>query len=195
MQLTIKGKNLKVSDDRRALITRKFERLDHYLDRILDATIELTAETANRQADERLSVEVTLHLPNGVILRAEEHHSQLPAAIDQVYDKIQRQITRYKERSHDHKGRGRNKITELDNVPSIASPRIPADADVALDEDTPRIVRVKNFVLEPMSPEVAVDQMELLGHNFYLFADDDSGRTSIVYRRDDGAYGLIQPTG
>jgi putative sigma-54 modulation protein len=174
MQLVVKGKNTKVSNELRDHVTKKVTKLDRYLDNILDAQVEIS-ETRTRSAGELHTIQITL-TANGTFLRAEESASDAYAALDAVLSKIQSQIVRYKERR-----REKGKAVE---VPAVEEREA---------EEGETIVRTKQFSLRPMSSGEAIDQMELLGHDFFVFLDAASGQVNVVYRRDDGGYGLLQP--
>ena len=116
---------------------------------------------------------------NGTILRAEERHSDMFAAIDAVRDKLQRQIKRFKEKQVRVKARAQAAAVEQELLPE--------------EEVFPRIVRNKRFTVNAMTPEEAIEQMELLGHDFFVFYDSDASALNVLYRRRDGNYGLLQP--
>lgn len=177
MELTVTGKNMDVSDRVREYVEKKTGKLDRYLSSIDSASIELTRESVKSSEDRHIA-QLTVRVP-GTILRAEERATDVFTAVDAVLDKMYRQIMRYKTR---RRGRGRPQQEEL-------APPIEADEE----EISRRIVRTKRFVVVPMSEEEATEQMELLGHDFFLFLNADTGELNVVYRRRDGNYGLIEP--
>lgn len=177
MELTITGKNMEISDRIREYVDKKAGRLDRYLRGIDDASLELTRQSA-KSAEDRHIAQLTVRV-RGTILRAEERAADVFTAFDAVMDKMYRQIIRYKTR---RRGRGRVQRGELQ--PPIEE----------YEEETPRqIVRSKRFVVLPMDEEEAAEQMELLGHDFFLFLSASTGDLNIIYRRWDGNYGLIEP--
>ncbi|NWJ46192.1 MAG: ribosome-associated translation inhibitor RaiA [Chloroflexi bacterium] len=182
MELTIRGKNVKVSDERRELIETKLGKLNHYLEAVHDATVELTAQHSHKLA-ERLGVELTLRV-NGTILRAEEQDSDLATALDKVHDKMQRQMVRYKERQVAR--RGRTKLSD------VATPLEPAEEPSASVEFISP-VKVKTFPIIPMVAEEAIEELEYVGHDFYMYMDSESKQINVVYRRKEGGYGLLKP--
>jgi putative sigma-54 modulation protein len=186
MQLNIRGKNVKVNDDRRSLIEKKLGALDHYFDLAQEATVELSAEKTRNKA-ERLVVEMTVRA-NGSILRVEERDSDLAKALEGVQHKMQRQLTRFKERMIHRKGR-----TSLSEAVSQLAEPAPVEAVVVETVESSVPVRVKSFTIQPMNPEDAVEEMELLGHDFFVFQDISNMKFSVVYRRKDGDYGMLQP--
>jgi len=177
MELTITGKNMEISDRIREYVDKKAGRLDRYLRGIDDASLELTRQSA-KSAEDRHIAQLTVRV-SGTILRAEERAADVFTAFDAVMDKMYRQIIRYKTR---RRGRGRAQREELQ--PPIEE----------YEEEAPRqIVRSKRFVVLPMDEEEAAEQMELLGHDFFLFLSASTGELNIIYRRWDGNYGLIEP--
>lgn len=176
MRLIIKSKNMDVSESVREYVHKKIGALDRYVPYIDKARVELSLQQSRSNQD-RLVVQVTMY-GKGTILRAEEKSSDIFAAIDVVRDKLQRQIKRYKEKPRRVRERSRAALSE-DSEPVEAT--------------GPRIVRTKRFAVTPMDEEEAVEQMELLGHDFFIFFDVDTASMNVVYRRRDGDYGLLQP--
>jgi putative sigma-54 modulation protein len=177
MQLLITGKNVEVTDWLRAYIEKKIGKLDRYLPTIIEARVELLVQET-KSAKDRQRVQVTIR-DNGTLLRAEEKSADMFASIDAVLDKMYRQIARYKERRQDRRTAG--------EAPPL---QVPSGEE---EGRMPEIVRVKRFRISPMSPEEAVEQMELLGHDFYVFQNPASDRWSVLYRRRDGNYGILEP--
>lgn len=186
MEIQIKSRNGKVSDRQRAYIEEKLHKLERYLDGIGDVTIDL-AKAQQRGLGEVHITQVTLHTAQGTILRAEERDPDLLKAIDSLHDSLQRQITRYKDR-HFRRGKirrqGGEMLTVGEDTPSVATNGA---------AETPQIVKTKTFAYKPMYSDEAIEQMELLGHNFFVFTDAETNQVSVVYRRQDGNYGLIVP--
>jgi putative sigma-54 modulation protein len=180
MELIIKGKNVEVTDRLRDHVQRKIGKLDRYLPTISEAWVELTVE-GTKAAQDRQVCQVTIR-SNGVILRAEERSDDMFTAIDTVLDRMYRKIARYKGRRAD-RWRGAGMTEEP----------LPADVEQETEEMDTTIVRRKRFAMAPMVPEEAIEQMELLGHDFFVFYNAEEGRVNVLYRRKDGAYGLLQP--
>ncbi len=174
MQIIIKAKNMEITDRLRARIEKKVSKLDRYLPNIDEARVELSVSSAKSAGDRRV-VQLTLR-SNGTILRAEDRSADIWSSLDAVLDKITRQIERYKGKHWRSKGRGQ-------------APR----ELVAKAEPEFELVRVKRFRTRPMAVEEAIEQMELLGHDFFAFYDASSDTFSVVYKRRDGGYGLLQP--
>jgi putative sigma-54 modulation protein len=176
MQLIIKGKNMEVTEPLRTYVHRKLGQLDRYLPTIDKVRVELSVENVRSNKDRQV-VQVTMH-SNSTILRAEERSADMFAAIDAVRDKLRRQIRRYKEKPIRVRERARMAVQAAEPAP---------------EEMAPRIVRTKRFTVQPMTEEDAIEQMELLGHDFFIFFNPSVDSMNVVYRRRDGNYGLLQP--
>ena len=177
MELTITGKNMQINDRIREYVEKKASKLDRYLNNIDDASLELTRSSA-KSAEDRHIAQLTVRV-KGSILRAEERAADVFTAFDAVLDKMYRQIVRYKTRR-----RPRGRIQEEDLMPPLEEYE---------EEAARQIVRTKRFLVLPMDEEEAAEQMELLGHDFFLFLNTGTGELNIIYRRRDGDYGLIEP--
>lgn len=184
MQIIIKGKNVEVTDWLRQYVEKKIGRLDRYLPNISEARVELSVQKT-KSANDRQVAQVTIR-SNGAILRAEEKSDDMFASIDAVADKMHRQVARFKER---RVRRGRAASGESVSLADESSEMVQA----AEEETPPSVVRVKKFLVQPMTEEEAIEQMELLGHDFFLFYNPDTASVNVVYRRRDGNYGLLQP--
>ncbi|MCD6289488.1 MAG: ribosome-associated translation inhibitor RaiA [Anaerolineae bacterium] len=178
MQLIIQGKNIEITDWLREYVEKKVGRLDRYLPDIQEVRVELSSQKT-KSAQDRQVAQVTVKA-NRAILRAEEKSHDIFASIDTVVDKMYRQIDRYK-------GKRWHKRAQ-----AAASRAVPVEEEVE-EEEMPSIVRVKRFPVTPITPEEAVEQMELLGHDFFIFYNVDDENINVVYRRSDGNYGLLQP--
>ena len=177
----LSGRNVEVTDAMREYVEEKLSRLDRYNDQITNARVTLTVRDV-RNAERRNRVEVQLNVPSGII-RAEEHHADMYAAIDRASDVLERQLRKFKTRY----------MKQRQEAPPVP---VPGPAETAVDSGqdehfNPEIVRQKRFDLRPMTPEDAVVQMEALDHDFYVFKNL-GGQTGVVYRRRDGHYGLIE---
>jgi putative sigma-54 modulation protein len=191
MDLTVKSRNGKITERQRQHIEEKLGKLGRYMDQITSATVEVRTEQ-QRQAGEIHRVQVTLTGDRGVILRAEEQSPDLYGAIDEVQSVLQRQIQRYKEKywRRDRMRRHAERMPAVDTTP------VSVETPAAEEEPTGReveVIRTKQFTLRPMFTDDAIEQMELLGHNFFVFQDAETSRLSVLYRRRDGNYGLIVP--
>ncbi len=183
MLVVVKGRGLEVGEPLRAYAEEKLGKLDRYLDNIAEASIDLAAEKA-KNAEERFVAQVTMSV-NGTILRGEERAGDLYTAIDSVMDLMQRQIERYKGKLYRSK-------TRPSTARAIAA-RIATETGQQAVEDQPRVVKTKRFAIKPMEVDEAIEQMELLGHDFFVFFNAVTEETNVLYRRNDGNYGLIEP--
>jgi len=181
MELIIKGKNVEVTDRLRNYVEAKIGKLDRYLPTISEAWVELSTEGA-RAAQDRQVCQVTVR-SNGTILRAEERSDDMFMSIDTVLDKMYRQIARYK-------GKRKNRWRATGG-PQLEP--LPLELEEETEEESSIIVRTKRFLMTPMHAEEAVEQMELLGHDFFVFYNAEEGQVNVLYRRKDGNYGLLQP--
>jgi putative sigma-54 modulation protein len=177
VKVTIKGKNFDVSDRLREYGERKLGKLENHYNRIISADLEFVDEAGGKKQNAR-KVEVTLNAA-GQVLRAEELSGSFYSGIDSVVEKLERQLRKFKTRKIDNR-RGDGGEEELE----LAAPK---------PDDTHRILRVKKFGLKPMSPEEAVLQMELSGHDFFVFRNSRTESIAVVYRRNTGGYGLLVP--
>jgi len=189
MQLVLTGKNFVISDRVRDYVEKKMGKLDRYLPEIDEARVEITQEKT-KSAKDRNVVQVTLRT-NGTILRAEDRSEAIYNSIDSAVDKIYRQIVRYKGKRTDrwHGSKNKQRVANVGETPVLDEEVMAAIAE----EQDRKIVRTKRFFIDPMTPEEAIDQMELLGHGFFVFFNPDVGRINVVYRRADNNYGVLDP--
>ncbi|OGO61390.1 MAG: ribosomal subunit interface protein [Chloroflexi bacterium RBG_19FT_COMBO_48_23] len=182
MELQISSKNMEISPAVRNYVQKKIGKLAHYLPNITEAKVEIHEENT-KSPEHRFTAQVTLN-SKGVLLRGEERGERVRVAVDAVADVLARQIERYKGKLHD-KERGVSLTRQ-----SAVSEVVIGNAEA---RDWPKIVRVKRFTVKPMSVTEAAERMELLGHSFFLFINDEDASLALLYRRDDGDYGLIEP--
>jgi putative sigma-54 modulation protein len=176
----VRGKNLEVPDRVRQYAERKLGKLERFLDDRTDAILELSNEAHRSAADAHIA-EVTLVI-DGRTLRSRAVGPSYQAALDTVVDKVERQAVDYRE-----KPRIRARPEE---EKAILRRIADGTAEPVLER---RVVKTKRFAIEPMFEEDAVTAMEELGHDFYVFVNAETERTSVLYRRKDGHYGLIEP--
>ncbi len=177
MEVTIHGRNLEITPRLKQYVERKVSRLDRYLNDIGQVRVDLAVENTRSAADSQVA-QFTVRSKRA-ILRAEERTDDIFASIDAVMDKLHRQIERYKGKRY-QRTRGAEMTLE-------------SGFEETEEEPQGEIVRVKRFEVWPMTPEEAIEQMELLGHDFFLFYNADEATINLVYRRQDGNYGLLQP--
>ena len=184
MQVVIKGRNVEITDRLREYVEKKVNRLVRYLPTIDEARMELRVHRT-RSAQDRQVAQLTVR-NRGTILRAEERTSDLSASVDAVLDKMYRQIMRDKGKRY----RGRPQVRQVEE--SLEEMELAEEMEL-FEEEPHHIVRTKRFPTPPMDEEEAVEQMELLGHDFFVFLNAESGDINVLYRRRDGDYGLIIP--
>lgn len=189
-QLVVKGKNLDVSEPLYTYVEKKFGKLDRHLDKITAVTVELSKEP-RKSSNDRQVVQVTMQV-NGQILRAEEASSDMYAAVDVVVDKLERSIERYKSKLYrkDTIRKTRRDAARVADKEAAAAEALEAAVEDATEGG---ITHTKRFQIKPMSPDEATEQMELLGHDFYIFYHPDAAVVSVVYKRRNGGYGLLIP--
>jgi putative sigma-54 modulation protein len=184
VRITIRGKNLTVSDKDRAYIERKLQRLERMLDDRSEADVELRLE-GNRKVDDSHVVDVSLSM-DGVPLRGQAAASSFKAAADDVIDKLERRTVEARQRPRDRRR------SEQARYADAGMPAEPIDGPDESD-DEPRVVKIKRFAIEPMFEEDAISRMEELGHTFFIFVNAENEQVAVLYRRRDGRYGLIEP--
>jgi len=182
MELVIKGKNMEVEKAAQDYIESKLNKLERHLPDIGEVKVELVQEMT-KSAENRFVVQVTIN-SHGTLLRGEERASNIYAAIDIVVDVLNRQIERFKDRLY----RSKRRITSFRK--ELAAGELPEER---AEEKESKIVKIKRFPVKPMTPEEAADQMELLSHDFFIFFNPENNKFSVLYRRGDGNYGLIEP--
>jgi len=183
MNFNIRGQRMEVTEALREYVGKKLSRLERYFEAAPESDVQVTLSVTKGQH----AVEVTIPLP-GVVLRAEEKRDDMYASIDYVVDKLERQIRKHKtklNRKFRQANLGRLFKEEGGNGGGTAT----ATQD---DEDTFELVRTKRFSMKPMDVEEAILQMNMVGHNFYVFSNADTKEVNVVYRRSDGRYGLIE---
>ena len=176
LKFNIRGENVEVTDAILDYVVKRISKLQKFFEDSVEATAHVNLKVYPNRT---YKVEVTIPLPY-LTLRAEETSNDMYGSVDLVTDKLERQIRKYKTKVN-RKSREKG-LKNLEFVPS--------DDDSASDEL--KIVRTKQVSLKPMDPEEAVLQMDMLGHDFFVFQDAETNGTSIVYRRRDGRYGLIE---
>ena len=198
MDLQIRTNGTRITDGTREFITRRMSKLDRLAEHVVDAHLELrTVQT--RTGVERTTAQITLHTGRH-ILRAEEHDEEPAKAVDAAIDKLISQVRRF----NGKKVARRRRINAPDaaefgllgSLDDLRPDR--SDGDVPTgeedDDESGPVVRTKRFPVKPMPVDEAIDQMELLGHDFFLFHNADEMQFNVLYRRRDGTLGLLQPS-
>ena len=177
MKIKIFGKNIEVTEGIKGAVEEKLGKLDKYFSEETKADVTLSVNRNDQK------VEVTIPVKGGII-RAEEVSEDMYASIDMVEETIERQLVKYKNKLVDKKKSYRDNFT---------NDYIEADYEDE-DEDAVKIVRTKSFGIKPMDAEEACIQMELLGHNFFVFLNAETDEVNVVYKRKGGTFGLIEPS-
>ncbi|MEC1178862.1 ribosome-associated translation inhibitor RaiA [Metasolibacillus meyeri] len=178
LNFNIRGENIEVTPAIREYVETKIEKVERYFNDDMNASANVNLKV---YSDKQTKVEVTIPMKN-LTLRAEERNGDMYAAIDLIVDKLERQIRKHKTKVNrkfrEREGAGLYFANVTQNEPA--------------EEEEYSIVRTKQFNLKPMDQEEAILQMNMLGHDFYIFTDAESDSTNIVYKRKDGKYGLIE---
>lgn len=171
MKLQFIGKNIEITDALKEITVKKFEKLDKFFSKDIEGKVTFSSVKNDK------IFEATIYLPNSTILRAEESTSDMYTSIDIVLDNLERQI-----RKNKTKLQKKYQALETIRFEKISEP---------VEEEEPKIVRVKNFDVATMSEEEAILQIELLNHDFFIFKNAKDSKTNVLYKRKDGNYGLI----
>jgi len=184
MQIIFSGKHVDVTPALKQYAETKLGKLDRFFDGVQE--VHVVESTLRNQH----IVEVTLKA-NGTLIRAEERSPDMYTSIDLVVDKLERQLSRYKDRfiTRTRESLGGHKPQESAMPVETAAP----GGEEVAEETTAGIVRTKRFAVKPMDPEEAAMEMEMIGHDFYVFRNAENDEVNVVYRRRDGNYGLIEP--
>jgi len=206
MTLTVRPKNFKLESKVETQIRKRIDRVTHHLENVDQSEVLLTQEPTrfNPQRMQHV-VQVTLRTKNNSLIRSEVANADLLTAVDEAVEKLERQIERYKGRWYQRKkgkqGVGKSSAAIMSTLAAeetagTVSPAAEAELTnngALADDELGEIVRVKRFDVRSMYPEEAIEQMELLGHSFYVFLNAGEEELNILYRRTDGNYGLLQP--
>jgi putative sigma-54 modulation protein len=184
VNLTVRGRNLVLTEAISAYAEEKIGRLGKYLSDVSRCEVEIWTEKNPSISDNQV-VEATI-FTKGPVIRAREASPDIRASIDLVFSKLERQVKKYRKKLVEHQGPDMATFaTEGFTLPNEAEE--PEEA-----HSVPRIVKTKQFMVKPMTPEEAALQLELVGHDFYVFTNAETNETAVVYRRRDGNYGLIE---
>ena len=175
MKITISGKNIDVTEGLKAAVNEKLGKLEKYFTPDTNVIVTLSVEK------ERQKIEVTIPV-KGNIIRSEQVSNDMYVSIDLVEEVIERQLRKYK-----------NKLVAKHQAGGSFNQTFVESEDEVADSNEIRIVRTKRFGIKPMFPEDACMQMDLLGHNFFVFSNAETEEVNVVYKRKDGSFGLIEP--
>jgi putative sigma-54 modulation protein len=192
MDLTIRGADITVTPEIREFADARVSKLDRFMEHVVDAKLELKRDHRRNNAS---YVVAQLTIKTGRdLLRAEEHDQDVRKAINLVVDKMEKQARRVAERRSARKRSGAPVVAAaelMDAEPEVTDAT--DDFDVDGVEEIGAVVRTKRFAVKPMDVDEAIEQMELLGHDFFLFHNADESKMNVLYRRKDGSYGLLAP--
>jgi len=172
MKVQVRGRNIEVTDALKDYVVKRVGKLNRFIENLGDVQVTMTVEKNSHR------IEVTIPV-NGMILRGEESTGDMYTSTDLVVEKLEKQIEKYKGKLQ------KRGVRVVDGQ----KPQVSA----AEDEEAPRLVRTKRFAIKPVTVEEAVLQMNLLGHNFFVFSNAETEQINVVYKRKDGNYGLIEP--
>ncbi|MBD2462651.1 ribosome-associated translation inhibitor RaiA [Oscillatoria sp. FACHB-1407] len=186
MKLVIQGKNIEITEAIHEYVHQKIEKaVNHFQSLTTEVDVHLSV-ARNPRINPKQTAEVTIYA-NGAVVRAEESSENLYASIDMVADKITRQLRKYKEKRQD-KSKAAVKTTDALNEQSVAPTLITRTPELP-----PQVIRTKYFAMPPMTVEEALEQLELVDHDFYMFLNAETGEINVIYERNHGGYGVIQP--
>jgi len=178
--LQVHTRNIELTERLRDYVEAKVAKFERFLPSLETIRVDLSESNA-RDSSRRMVAQITINVPKA-ILRAEERAGDIFAAVDAVMDKMYRRVERYKGR----------KTTKRRAAPLTGEPLAVEEA-IEDEESPPHIVRIKEFEVHSITPEEAIEQMELLDHLFYIYLDGNDGRLSVIYRREAGNYGVLKP--
>jgi putative sigma-54 modulation protein len=171
MNIIVNGRHLEITPALRSYSMEKISKFEKFVSNISEAIVTLSVEKYRHKAEVMLKV-------NGTLIQAESVTGEIYSSIDEVVEKLEKQVVKFKEKLQTFR-----KSDKKAAVPAAGEKK----------EGRSSIIKYKKFEMKPMSPEEAVDQMELIDKNFYVFANQVSGNINVVYRRGDGNFGLIEP--
>ncbi|KUK10898.1 MAG: SSU ribosomal protein S30P [Clostridia bacterium 41_269] len=174
LKIIVRGKNFEVTDALREWVEKKLGKIEKYFNDLKEIQVVLVVNRDRHRA------EVTIPL-DGIVLRGEEETGDMYSSVDMVIDKLEKQIKKYK-----------TKIDRKLKNGSIKDLKVPR-GELQAEYEEPKIVRTKRFAMKPMTVEEAILQMNLVGHNFFVFRNSETDMVNVVYQRKDGNYGLIEP--
>ncbi len=188
MKLVIQGKNIEITEAIHEYVHQKIEKaVNHFQNLTTEVDVHLSV-ARNPRINPKQTAEVTIYA-NGAVVRAEESSENLYASIDLVANKIARQLRKYKEKRHE-KTHAPVKATEVITPETVDSSLVDTDRTPTLPNE---VVRMKYFAMPPMTVEQALEQLELVDHDFFMFRNTETGEINVIYERNHGGYGVIQP--
>ncbi|MDP2167784.1 MAG: ribosome-associated translation inhibitor RaiA [Thermodesulfovibrionales bacterium] len=170
MNVVVNGRHIEVTPALKKYAEEKIGKFDRYLSNITEAVVTLSVQKYVHKAEVLLKA-------NGVMIQAEGSTGEIYSAIDEVLEKLERQVKKFKEKMVSHRRQEKGGMPEAGTPPA----------------ETPTIIKRKRFEMKPMNPDEAAMQMELLDKDFFIFTNDQSGDINVLYKRNDGNFGLIEP--
>lgn len=187
MKLVIQGKNIEVTDAIREYVSQKIDKaVSHFQTLTTEVDVHLSV-ARNPRITSRQAAEVTIYA-NGAVIRAEEKSENLYASIDLVADKIARKLRKFKERKN-------SKSLPKTAIAVSEQPPVPLPNGNREPELPAQVIRNKYFTMNPMTIDEALEQLEMVDHDFFVFRNGETGEINVVYERNHGGYGVIQPHG
>ena len=195
MKLVIQGKNIEITDAIRDHVRQKIQKaVTHYERLAMEVDVHLSVAN-NPRITEQQTAEVTIYA-NGSVIRAEESSENLYASIDLVADKVSRRLRKYKEKRWATKGSTSVKVVPTDALSQMESIS-PDQLDERLQHGEPelpmQVVRTKYFPMPPMSVDEAIEHLQMVGHDFYMFRNQETGEINVAYKRNHGGFGVLLP--
>ncbi len=195
MDFIVKGRNIDLTDDLKQMAEKKIKvRVEKYYNKVIQVEVELSKEKNPKIAKSNIA-EVTV-FTDGEIIRSKESAAEMHEAIDKVANKLERQIKKYRSKTI-QKGRRNNggiKTAGFEDIQPVVKNKSASLKNIEADLKE-HIVKIKTFTIKSTTPVEAIMQMELLGHDFFIFINSETGKTAVIYRRNDKDYGLIDPNG
>lgn len=199
MDFTLHTDNLRLTDDLEGFVEEKLSKLERYMPNIESVHVDLSQQNSHRGPD-IIVAQITIRHDRGAILRTEEKlekqdYNSIKTAVTNASDKMYRRIRRFKSKPRSKRLRERYAMSQdefsvAEPLPDSLFPDVETTDDL---DDVPNIVRRKSVAVSAMNEEEAIEQMELLGHNFFMFFNADENAINVVYRRKSGGYGLLEP--
>jgi putative sigma-54 modulation protein len=191
MDIEIRSHGVKVSDGLRSFVDRRMSKLDRIAEHVIEAHLDLRADdrrNGNGQTIAQLTLRTGRH-----VLRAEERDQEAAKAIDAAIDKLIRQVRNISDKRSSRRRRGARYDQPAADGLTVSATGADTEVDTVDDELESPVVRIKRFQMKPMMVDEAIDQMELVGHDFFLFRNSDEDELNVLYRRRDGTFGLLAP--
>lgn len=189
MKLLIQGNNIAVTESIHDYVEQKLEKAVRHFQNITSKVDVHLSVARNSRIERKHKAEVTV-FANGTVIRAQEGSENLYASIDMVADKIARQLRKYKEKHLDKKNHSFVRTDEIVEEDLVPTEELDSDRDPELPA---AVVRTKYFAMPPMTTTEALEQLQLIDHDFYMFHNSETGEINVIYSRNHGGYGVIQP--